>query len=133
MYTLKVRGHFDAAHHLEGYQGQCSRVHGHRWIVELEVGYETLVAGGMAADFAEVKGVLRNILPDHCDLNDVYRNLNPTAENLARVLYDQARLRIPETVAVTVWESPDCGCRYDGGPDSALEQAKAAIQEAESR
>jgi 6-pyruvoyltetrahydropterin/6-carboxytetrahydropterin synthase len=128
MYTLKVRQHFDAAHHLEGYDGQCSRVHGHRWIVELEVAYDSLSASGMGADFSEVKRVLRNILPDHCDVNEVYVHMNPTAENLARVLYDQAKARIPETVAVTVWETPDCGCRYDGGPDSADEQAKAALE-----
>jgi 6-pyruvoyltetrahydropterin/6-carboxytetrahydropterin synthase len=115
MYVLKVRKHFDAAHHLEGYNGQCSRVHGHRWTVELEVAFRGLQPSGIAADFADLKRVLRNILPDHCDINEVYARMNPTAENLARVLYDQAKARIPETAAVTVWESSECGCRYAPG------------------
>jgi 6-pyruvoyltetrahydropterin/6-carboxytetrahydropterin synthase len=127
MYTLKVRQHFDAAHHLEDHDGQCARVHGHRWTVELEVAFESLGSDGMAIDFADLKTMLRSILPDHCDVNQVYPDMNPTAENLARVIYDQAKARIPETAAVTVWETPECGCRYDGGPDSRTERGKAAL------
>ena len=129
MYVLKVRDHFDAAHHLVGYQGECSRVHGHRWTVELEVAFDSLPPDGMRVDFGHLKDVLGRILPDHCDLNDVYLGMNPTAENLSRVLFEQAKARIPETVAVTVYETPECGCKYTGKPDSVFEQAKAAVPE----
>ena len=119
MYTLKVREHFDAAHHLNGYEGKCARVHGHRWIAEVELAAEHLDEVGMVQDFGKVREILRSILPDHLDVNEVYTDLNPTAENLARVFFDQMRARIPETVAVTVWETPDCGCRYEPPAASA--------------
>jgi 6-pyruvoyltetrahydropterin/6-carboxytetrahydropterin synthase len=113
MYTLKARESFDAAHHLRGYDGKCARVHGHRWIVEVEVAGERLDDVGMLVDFGKLRDVLRSILPDHLDVNEVYADLNPTCEALARVLCEQMQARIPETVAVTVWETPDCGCRYE--------------------
>jgi 6-pyruvoyltetrahydropterin/6-carboxytetrahydropterin synthase len=113
MYTLKVREHFDAAHHLVGYGGKCARVHGHRWVVEVEIVGDRTDSIGMVHDFGRLREILRDILPDHLDVNEVYNDLNPTAENLARVFYEQLRARVPETVAVTVWETPDCGCRYE--------------------
>jgi 6-pyruvoyltetrahydropterin/6-carboxytetrahydropterin synthase len=113
MYTLKVREHFDAAHHLEGYQGKCARVHGHRWTVEVEVVGDRTDSIGMVYDFGQLRRTLRGILPDHLDVNEVYPDMNPTAENLARVLFEQMKARVPETVAVTVWESPECSCRYE--------------------
>jgi len=116
MYTLTVREHFDAAHNLVGYQGKCARVHGHRWIVEVEVAGERTDAIGMVHDFRRLREILRSILPDHADLNAVYPDMNPTAENLARVLYEQMQARVPETVALTVWESPECSCRYEPSP-----------------
>ena len=112
MYTLKVREHFDAAHHLIGYEGKCARVHGHRWIVEAEVASEGLSTDSMVEDFGKIKGILRSLLPDHLDLNGVY-DFSPTAENLAKALYEQMRARVPGTVSLTVWESPECSCRYE--------------------
>jgi 6-pyruvoyltetrahydropterin/6-carboxytetrahydropterin synthase len=118
MYTLKVQEHFDAAHHVEGYDGKCARVHGHRWIIEVEVRAEELDEVGMVCDFGELRKMLRSILPDHLDVNQVYTDMNPTAENLARVFCEQMKARVAETVAVTVWESPDCSCRYELVPES---------------
>jgi 6-pyruvoyltetrahydropterin/6-carboxytetrahydropterin synthase len=116
MYTLKFRESFDAAHHLDGYEGKCARVHGHRWVVEVEVSAAETDPNGMVYDFGKLRDMLRNILPDHVDVNQVYSDMNPTAENLARVFYEQMKARIPETIAVTVWETPECGATYT--PDS---------------
>jgi 6-pyruvoyltetrahydropterin/6-carboxytetrahydropterin synthase len=113
MFVLKIRESFDAAHHLEGYDGKCARVHGHRWVVEVEVAGERTDSIGMVHDFGEVRRILRSILPDHLDVNEVYPDMNPTAENLARVFYEQMKARVPRTAAVSVWESPDCSCRYE--------------------
>ena len=112
MYTLTVRAHFDAAHHLDGYEGKCARVHGHRWVVEVEVAADRLDNAGMVRDFGELRRLLRSILPDHADVNAIYTDLNPTAENLARAFFEQMKARVPQTEAVTVWETPECGCRY---------------------
>jgi 6-pyruvoyltetrahydropterin/6-carboxytetrahydropterin synthase len=113
MYTLKVREGFDGAHHLRGYEGKCARVHGHRWIVEVELAADGLDNTGIVCDFGKLREVLRSILPDHLDVNEVYPDINPTAENLARVFYEQMKARVRETVGVTVWETPECGCRYE--------------------
>jgi len=113
MYTLRVREHFDAAHHLVGYEGKCARIHGHRWSVEVEVASERLDDVGLLVDFGRLREVLRSILPDHLDVNEVYADLSPTAENLARAFYAQMKARVRGTVAVTVWETPECGCRYE--------------------
>ena len=37
IYTLTVKGHFDAAHSLAGYPGECRNLHGHTWDVEVSV------------------------------------------------------------------------------------------------
>jgi len=39
---LKVRGHFDAAHRLVGYDGDCSKLHGHRWEETLAVSLQAM-------------------------------------------------------------------------------------------
>ncbi|MDR1412975.1 MAG: reverse transcriptase-like protein, partial [Actinomycetes bacterium] len=36
-YHLSVKEHFDAAHHLYDYPGQCRNLHGHTWEVEVTV------------------------------------------------------------------------------------------------
>ena len=37
MYTISVTTNFSAAHKLNGYQGNCERIHGHNWTVKAEL------------------------------------------------------------------------------------------------
>jgi len=37
LYSLKVVTDFASAHTLRGYPGDCSRMHGHNWKLEVEV------------------------------------------------------------------------------------------------
>jgi len=73
---------FDAAHYLPGYEGKCSQVHGHHWVVEL--GVRGLVKDdGMVVDFTLLGEFLKSRVHgrlDHTLLNDVIEN--PTAENI---------------------------------------------------
>lgn len=71
----------------------------------------------MVGDFGELRQILRSVLPDHADVNAIYSDMNPTAENLARVFYEQMKARVPETAAVTVWETPECSATYAPDPD----------------
>jgi 6-pyruvoyltetrahydropterin/6-carboxytetrahydropterin synthase len=113
MYELTVKSHFDAAHALRDYPGECRKLHGHTWDVEVTVVGETLDDVGIVYDFKSLKEDLRAVLDqyDHAYLNDVepFDVLTPTAENLARVVYEQLaetvdlRVRVLE---VAVWESP---------------------------
>lgn len=113
MYELTVKGHFDAAHALRGYQGECRDLHGHTWDVEVTVAGETLDAVGIVYDFKRLKEDLAEILGrfDHVYLNDVppFDEMNATAENLARVVYEELSRAVGDGVGVTevaVWESP---------------------------
>ncbi len=119
MYDLMIRGHFDAAHELQGYPGECSRLHGHTWDVEVVVSGEALDEIGIVYDFKALKNDLAGVLDrlDHAYLNDVapFDVLNPTAENLARHIHEQLAGRIPPHVRVaevSVWESPVARITY---------------------
>ena len=113
MYELTVRDHFDAAHSLRGYPGECRKLHGHTWDVEVTVVGEELDAIGIVYDFKTLKDDLRAVLDDydHVFLDEVppFDTLNPTAENLARVVFERLADSVGEKVAVAevaVWESP---------------------------
>jgi len=113
MYELTVRGHFDAAHALRGYPGECRALHGHTWDVEVTVQGERLDEVGIVYDFKTLKADLSTVLSDydHVLLNDVppFNDLNATAENLARVVFERLSESVGEAVMVkevAVWESP---------------------------
>ena len=92
--TLEWRTHFDAAHHLPGYDGPCAQMHGHRWEVLLILGpfsREHLDAQGIAYDFRELKrGDAARVIQqyDHKLLNDLLGDVPPSAENLADRIFD---------------------------------------------
>jgi 6-pyruvoyltetrahydropterin/6-carboxytetrahydropterin synthase len=119
MYELVVEAEFSAAHRLREYRGACERLHGHNYRVELVAASGKLDALGMVADFRELKRLLEEAAEryDHGFLNDLaeFQKQNPTAENVARVLFEECSRRMPSGVearSVTVWESPRCGARY---------------------
>jgi 6-pyruvoyltetrahydropterin/6-carboxytetrahydropterin synthase len=119
-YTLKVITGFASAHSLRGYPGECRRLHGHNWKVEVEVSASGLDELGMGIDFKDIKQAAREIAGrlDHQYLNDIepFDTLNPTAENLAAWFFrelsqrlDNERVRV---VAVTLWETERACVRY---------------------
>ena len=126
MFEMQVKGTFDAAHHLRGYVGKCSRLHGHTWTVELDVQGETLDEVGMLVDFKDLNRLLKETLEplDHQYLNDLlpFRNVNPTAENIAKYLYETLApqplfgRRAAHLASVRVWESPHSSVCYSGEP-----------------
>ena len=119
-YTLKISAKFSGAHILHGYDGPCSRLHGHNWIVEVEVNASELDEIGMGVDFRMLKRVTREIAGslDHRNLNDIppFDQLNPTAENIAKWFYQQLQKVVEESpgtlLAVTIWETDTCAVRY---------------------
>jgi 6-pyruvoyltetrahydropterin/6-carboxytetrahydropterin synthase len=112
-YTLKVLAEFAAAHQLRDYPGNCSRMHGHNWKVEVEVTGHKLDDVGMVTDFKTMKRAARDVAErlDHFYLNDIapFDTINPTAENLAAWFYREvgAILNNEHAVvsAVTLWET----------------------------
>ena len=100
MYELTVESHFDSAHCLEGYQGVCAQFHGHTWHVSVTVGATTLDELGISVDFKKIRSALDDITSkfDHQVLNklDMFKDKNPTAENIAQTIYDEIATRIDE-------------------------------------
>jgi len=119
-YTLTVTTEFASAHSLRDYPGDCRRLHGHNWKVEVEVVASELDALGMAVDFGEIKAAARAAAGelDHRYLNEIppFDRLNPTAENLAAHLFERISARLNNarvTVsAVTLWETDRACVRY---------------------
>ena len=120
IYTLKVVSDFAAAHTLRDYAGECSRLHGHNWKVEVEVIATALDQAGMGLDFKIIKDLTREALGrlDHHHLNEVepFDKVNPTAENIAAYLYRRlaAGVNGPRTRigAITLWETERACVRY---------------------
>ena len=120
-YTLKILLDFAAAHSLRDYQGECQRLHGHNWKVEVEICARELDKAGMGIDFKEIKTVSREVVNrlDHQYLNEIppFDVLNPTAENIAAYLYQEIGKIINDqrvkVSAVTLWETERACVRYD--------------------
>ena len=111
MYTLRVIQTFDAAHVIPGHPGKCRNLHGHTYRVEAQFSGTELDELGMLQDFSELKQALREILPDHTYLNDVLDGPT-TAEGISAWIYRKLKERDLPVAAVTVWETPNCGCTY---------------------
>lgn len=108
MYTISKEFHFSASHQLTHLPDdhQCARLHGHNYIVVIELASDHLNDDGFVRDYGQLKP-LKAYLDDNFDhrhLNDVM-NVASTAENLARHLYDWCVARWPETTSVKVSET----------------------------
>ena len=119
MFELVVETDFSAAHNLREYKGQCEKLHGHNWKVQVILKAEKLDKLGMVMDFREVKRVIGEIMNkfDHTYLNELsdFKVLNPTTENLSKILYDELKNTLPLEVKVsrvTTWETERCGAAY---------------------
>ena len=93
-YIVRASTEFAAAHALHGYEGGCSRIHGHNFKVEIEVEASVLDGIGMAIDFTRLESLAESIAQtlDHRMLNEVppFDEMNPTAENLGAYFWIRA-------------------------------------------
>ena len=90
---------FAAAHFLRDYHGKCENLHGHNYKVYAHVRGTELDAGGMLIDFSVLKNALRSVIKklDHTNLNDIAAFAqNPSAERIARYIYDEMLLCLTE-------------------------------------
>lgn len=139
MYKLITETEFDSAHFLKGYPGKCANIHGHRWRVVCEIAGETLQTEGpeqgMLIDFSTLKKALKG-LADTLDHQLIYEDgalkpgtlaaleeegfalmalpFTPTAENIAKYLYDAMALQGFPVSCLTVYETPNNAAAYTG-------------------
>ncbi len=95
---------FSAAHSIPGHE-KCGRIHGHNFIVSVEV--EGELKNGMVIDFFELKRILREIISkfDHSLINEVIEI--PTSENIALYIFEELKRRDLNVVRVRVSENVD--------------------------
>lgn len=112
-FTLKTLLDFAAAHQLHGYPGDCAKLHGHNWKVEVEVSGQKLNEIGMLIDFKEIKKAAKAVIKelDHTFLNDHpnFQDKNPTAENIAEFIFNELNKQLStptyKVSSITIWEN----------------------------
>ena len=112
---LDVEFTFAAAHRLPRYDGPCFRLHGHNYRFFVGLEGEVDPKSGMIVDFGVVKAaVTEHVLArvDHRDLNDLLEN--PTAENIARWIFEGLVPHLKGLVEVRLYEIPDSCVTYRG-------------------
>lgn len=122
MYKINCSSNFDAAHYLKGYPGKCAEIHGHRWVIGVQISGEKLNEIGILIDFNDIKRYLSEITEkfDHKMINEVapFDKINPTAENLARYIYEEIKDKVANEFPmlridfVEVLESPLAKATY---------------------
>lgn len=120
MFELMVETHFSSAHQLRGYKGECERLHGHNYKVQVFVIAERLNEIDIAIDFHELKKLAGEVIAplDHVFLNEIFpfTEKNPSSENIAKWIYDSLRKKLNNDnihlSSVTVWESETSSATY---------------------
>ncbi len=101
---IYYKAEISSAHKLDlPYQSKCTNVHGHNYIVEVEI-HGSLNPQGMVVDFTFLKKAILKY--DHIFLNDIIEQ--PTAENIALAITNEIKqiqnIQNIATITVRVWE-----------------------------
>ncbi len=115
-FELKQHFRIESARFLPGLPEShpCSRMHGHSFRISLKMIGEQDAKIGWVIDYGEVSRRLAPILAqlDHRVLNEVAGLSNPTSENLAVWVFNNAKMVIPMLVQVGIAETPDTECLF---------------------
>jgi 6-pyruvoyltetrahydropterin/6-carboxytetrahydropterin synthase len=131
MYAVTKRLEFCYGHRLLDHDGPCRHPHGHNAAVEVEVRADGLDARNMVVDFGDIKQALKTWIDRELDHRMILRqddplvpalaalgepvytlDSNPTAERIARLIFDVARQQGLAVSRVTVWETPTSWAEY---------------------
>ena len=125
---------FCYGHRLLNYDGKCRHLHGHNGTVQIEVQSKNLDSRGIVLDFGEITKIIKTWIDQELDhkmllcaadpLLKVLQDLrepcfvmekNPTAENIANLIYDYALSQAVAVSEVRLWESTHSfvSCRRD--------------------
>ena len=121
MWTVSVETHFWASHQLTLPDGSKEPAHSHNFSVTADVGTEKMTDMGLVMDFRRLKAILDNIVADFdnvaLDEIDYFKQNNPTAENVAKYIYEKLQPILPRDVkleAIRVIEEPGCSAKFAG-------------------
>ena len=135
MFTVTKVIHFCYGHRLLNYHGKCRYLHGHNGTVEIDLSAAELDRRGMVRDFTDIKRMIQGWIDEHVDhkmilctrdpVLPILRKLNepifvipdnPTAENLAKLIYAQARRMKLPVARVRLWETDSSVATYSPRP-----------------
>jgi len=133
MYRVTREIDFCYGHRLMNYEGKCKYLHGHNGRVVITLESEVLDHRGMVIDFSDIKSVVSHWIDEKLDhrmilcrddpVIPVLREMgeplfvidqNPTAENIARLIFDFSRDHGFPVTEVRLWETPRCFATYCG-------------------
>jgi 6-pyruvoyltetrahydropterin/6-carboxytetrahydropterin synthase len=116
MYKINKQFAFSASHILEGLpcEHPCARLHGHNYVVTFHLRSRELNEVGFVIDYRSLDFVKEYIDArlDHRHLNDVF-DFNPSAENIAKHLFELFKEKLPQLYAVEVSETPKTSAIYE--------------------
>jgi len=115
---------FCYGHRLLNYSGKCKYLHGHNGKAEIFLQSEKLDPRGMVIDFSDIKELIGSFIEQKLDhkvllskddllipflekLNEPFflMDENPTAENIAKLIFNFARSKNLPVVSVKLWET----------------------------
>jgi 6-pyruvoyltetrahydropterin/6-carboxytetrahydropterin synthase len=127
--TKEIR--FCYGHRLLHYEGKCRHLHGHNGRAVITLAAAALDPRGMVMDFSEIKRVVGAWIDAHLDHRMILHkddpvlpalkqqgepvylvDVNPTAENIAKLIYDFALNQSFPVIEVTLWETDDSYAVY---------------------
>jgi len=121
MFEVTIEQSFAAGHALRNYHGKCENVHGHNYRCQLTLEGMALDSIGLLMDFVVLKRILQGVIDrlDHQWLNDFppFNVLNPSAENIAKYIYDEVSKGINahnsvRLESVRLWETDTSSATY---------------------
>jgi 6-pyruvoyltetrahydropterin/6-carboxytetrahydropterin synthase len=131
MYEVTQELAFCYGHRLLDYQGKCARLHGHNGVAQITLRAEQLDRQGMVADFEAIELQLRTWINQTLDHRLLLHQddpvvpalralkeplgvvpFNPTAENIARMIFDHAAEAGFPVVEVRLVEVPGSSASY---------------------
>ena len=131
MFTVSREIDFCYGHRLLNYAGKCRHLHGHNGRVVIAFEASGLDSHGMVLDFSEIKRVVSRWIDENLDHRMVLdradpaaralqemgepmylMDVSPTAENIAKLIFDVALGCGFPVVEVRLWETPHCSATY---------------------
>lgn len=135
MYRVAREIFFCYGHRLLNYEGKCRHLHGHNGRAVITLESDRLDPLGMVMDFSRIKRILNAWIDETFDHKMLLHrddsvlaylrqqgepvfvmDVNPTAENIARLIYDFAVAQGFPVVEVQLWETEHCCATYRGEP-----------------
>jgi 6-pyruvoyltetrahydropterin/6-carboxytetrahydropterin synthase len=133
MYRVTREIRFCYGHRLLEYDGKCRHLHGHNGRAVITVETAQLDRLGMVVDFSRIKQVVSAWIDETLDHKMLLRRddpvlpflqrqgepvyvmeVNPTAENIARLIFDFTAAQGFPVVEVQLWETDHCFATYAG-------------------